>query len=142
MQLAAGTNVIAIAATSADGNTTETYTVTVSRERPSADASLSALTLGGTSPDEWTPRFASATFDYDVRVPHSTVRTAVPPSTTHSAATFMVATEPVGALSDSGYGTALVELAEGAATTVTVTATAEDGTTTRDYVVRIHRAGP
>ena len=62
--------------------------------------------------------------------------------TTHAAATFTQATEPADALTDSSYGTALVELAEGATTTVTITVTAQDGTTTQDYVVRVHRAGP
>ena len=142
VQLAQGQNVIAVVVSSADGNTTRTYTVAVSRDTASADASLSALTLGGTSPDEWQPDFAPGVYDYDVRVPHSTVRTAVLPSTTHRAATFIVATEPAEALTDSGYGTALVELPEGATTTVTITVTAEDASTTQDYVVRVHRAGP
>ena len=73
-----------------------------------------------------------------MRVPHSTVRTAVLPETTHAAATFAVATKPPDALTDSGYGTALVELAEGGTTTVTITVTAEEGTTTQDYTVRVH----
>ena len=80
-------------------------------------------------------------YEYDVRVPHFTARISVLPTTADTAATFAVATEPVDALTDSGYGTALVELTEGAATTVTISVTAEDGTTTQDYVVRIHRAG-
>ena len=68
------------------------------------------------------------------------MRTAVLPETTHSAATFVVAADPASALTDSGYGTALVELAEDA--TTIVTGTAEDGATAQDYVVRVHRAGP
>ena len=53
-----------------------------------------------------------------------------------------LATEPTGALTDSDYGTALVELEEGETATVTITVTAEDDMTTRDYVVRVHRAAP
>ena len=142
IRLTAGVaNAIAIVVTSADRNATKTYTVTVTRTAPSTDATLAGLALGGTSPDEWSPAFSSGVFDYDVRVPHSTVRTAVLPQTTHPVATFLVSTTPEDALTDSGYGTALVELAEGETTTVTVTVTAEDDTTTQDYVVRINRAG-
>ena len=135
-------NAIAIVVTSADRNATKTYTVTVTRTAPSTDATLASLTLGGTSPDEWSPAFASGVFDYDVSVPHSTVRTAALPQTTHPAATFLVSTMPEDALSDSGYGTALVELAEDFTTTVTISITAEDGATVQPYAVRVHRAGP
>ena len=135
-------NAIAIVVTSADRNTTRTYTVAVTRTAPSTDATLAGLTLGGTSPDEWTPVFAPDVYDYDVRVPHSTVRTAALPQTTHPVATFLVSTMPEDALSDSGYGAALVELAENFTTTVTIEVTAEDGATVRPYVVRVHRAGP
>ena len=135
-------NAIAIVVTSADRNTTKTYTVAVTRTAPSTDATLAGLTLGGTSPDEWSPAFSSGVFDYDVSVPHSTVRTAALPQTTHPAATFLVSTMPEDALTDSGYGTALVELAAGVDTIVTVRVTAEDATTVQSYVVRVHRAGP
>ena len=53
-----------------------------------------------------------------------------------------MASEPAEALTDSGCGTDLVELPEGTTTTVTFTVTAEDETTSLDYVVRVHRAGP
>ena len=87
-------NAIAIVVTSADRNTTKTYTVTVTRTAPSTDATLAGLTLGGTSPDEWSPAFSSGVFDYDVSVPHSTVRTAVAAAqTSHAAATFIVSTD-------------------------------------------------
>ena len=140
-QLSPGTNSITIVVTSADGNITNAYTVTVSRETASIDASLASLTLGGISPDRWTPAFDADVHECDVRVPHSITRTSVLPDTTYSAATVAVATDPADALTDSGYGIALVELAEDATTTVTTTVTAEDGTTTQDYAVRVHRAG-
>ena len=57
VRLAPGVNAITIAVTSADGNTTNTYAITVSRELPSNDAGLASLTLGGISPDRWTPAF-------------------------------------------------------------------------------------
>ena len=142
VQLATGANVITIAVTSVDGNAATTYTVTVSRETPSTDARLAALMLGNISPDRWTPAFDPAVREYDVHVPHSTARISVLTTTADAAATFKVATAPVDALIDGGYGTALVDLAEGATTAVTITVTAEDGATTQGYVVRIHRAGP
>ena len=138
VQLATGINAVTITVTSADGNTANTYSITVSRGTPSTDASLVSLTLGVTSPDQWTPIFESDVLDYDVRVPHSTARISVLAATADDGATFVVGTDPAGAL--SGSGATLVELAEGATTTVTVTA--EDGTTTRDCMARIHCAGP
>ena len=140
-QLSSGANAITITVTSADGNTNTAYAVTVSRETPSTDSSLASLALGGVSPDRWTPLFDAGVYDYDVRMPHSTTRTTLLLAATYAAATVAVATDPADALTDSGFGTTVVELAEGATTTVTITVTAEDGSTTRDYVVRVHRAG-
>ena len=141
VQLSPGANPITITVTSADGNTTTTYTITVSRETPSTDATLASLALGGVSPDRWTPPFDSGVYDYDVRVPYSTTRTTLLLAATYAAATVALATDPADALTDSGLGTTVVELAEGATTTVTITVTAEDGSTTQDYVVRVHRDG-
>ena len=76
--------------------------------------------------------------EYNVRVPHSTVRTSVPPEPAHSAAAFVVTNDPATALTDSGYGNVPVELAEGS-TTMTITVTAEDGNSRQTYVVRIAR---
>ena len=87
--------------------------------------------LGGTSSGEREPDFAPDAYDYDVRVPHSTVRTVAFPQTSHPAATFVVTTETPEALTDKVYGTTLVELADSATTTVTVTVTAEEVTTVR-----------
>ncbi len=140
--LATGANVITVDVAPADGSDGTTCTVTVSRETPSTDAVLSTLALRGMSPDEWTPHFDPGVYDYDVRVSHSTVPTGVLPAASDDTTTFTVATEPADALTESGYGTALAELAERATTTVTITETAEDGTTTQDYVVRVHCAAP
>ena len=72
--------------------------------------------------------------EYNVRVPHSTVRISVPPEPAHSAAAFVVTNDPATALTDSGYGNVPVELAEGS-----ITVTAEDGNSRQTYVVRIAR---
>ena len=48
VSLSLGSNVITVEVTAEDDNTSRTYTVTVTRaEPPSADATLSALTLSG-----------------------------------------------------------------------------------------------
>ena len=39
------------------------------RDPVSSDAMLRGLALGGTSPDEWTPRFSSGVYNYNVAVP-------------------------------------------------------------------------
>ena len=113
----------------------------MSRELPSTDASLAALTLGGVSPDRWTPAFVSDVYEYDVRALRATARISVLSETTHSAATVAVATDSRRSAHRSGYGTVVVDLAEGATTTVTITVAAEDASTTQDYAVRVHRAG-
>ena len=72
VELSAGVNNITVVVTSADTSnpTTQTYTVAVTRAVPSTDATLSALVLGGTSSDEWTPIFAPDVYDYDVPPVH------------------------------------------------------------------------
>lgn len=60
-------------------NFSYTCLTSVCWEAASNDVSLANLTLGGTSLDEWTPCFDPAVYDYGVRIPHATVRTAVLP---------------------------------------------------------------
>ena len=73
VSLASGSNVITIEVTAEDEETTQTYTVTVTRaEPPSTDASLSGLTLSGI--DFGT--FASGTTSYTAQVTNSVSQTA------------------------------------------------------------------
>ena len=106
---------------------------------PSTDASLSWLTLGGTSPDEWLPHFSPSTYSYDVRVPHSTFRTFVEPHPTDGAATFTVTDNRAGDDHDATATGRLVELPAGVDTIVTVRVIAENGSH-QNYVITIHRA--
>ena len=46
---------------------------------PSSDATLSWLTIGGTTPSQWQPHFSPTTYSYDVSVPHAVVRAFVEP---------------------------------------------------------------
>ena len=76
-----GANVITIEVTAEDGNTAQTYTVTVIRAAPpSADATLSVLTLSGV--DFGT--FAAGTTSYTAEVANSVSQTTVTPTVNHS----------------------------------------------------------
>ncbi len=108
------------------------------RDPLSDDAMLANLLLGGTSPDEWSPRFSPGVYSYNVAVPHSTMRTFVEPMPENPGAVFAIMVNPTTALTSIGPTGAQVELDVGI-TTVTVMVTAQDGAT-RAYTVNITRA--
>ena len=125
-------NVIAIDVTAEDGETTRTYTVTVTRAAPpSTDASLSGLTLSGV--DFGT--FAADTTSYSARVANSVTQTTVTPTVTHAGASYIVRLEGI----TDADGT--VSLAVGS-NAITVEVTAEDDSTTRTYTIAVTRAAP
>ena len=66
-------NVITVVVTAQDGETTQTYTVTVTRAG-SADATLSALSLSGVT---LSPAFVSGTTGYTASVGHGVTETTV-----------------------------------------------------------------
>ena len=130
ISLAVGSNVITIEVTAEDGETTRTYTVTVTRaEPPSTDASLSGLTLSGI--DFGT--FASGTTSYTAQVTNSVTQTTVTPTVNHSGASYVI---KLGGVEDSD-GT--VSLASGS-NVITIEVTAEDDSTTRTYTATVTRA--
>ena len=87
ISLAVGSNVITIEVTAEDGETTQTYTVTVARApAPLTDATLSALTLSGV--DFGT--FASETTSYTAQVANSVSQTTVTPTVNHSGASYVI----------------------------------------------------
>ncbi len=132
VSLSVGSNVITVEVTAEDGQTTRTYTVTVTRAAPpSTDATLSALTLSGIN----IGTFASGTTAYTARVAHSVSRTTVTPTVNHSSATFVI---KIGGAADPD-GT--VSLSVGS-NVITVEVTAEDGQTTQAYTITVTRAGP
>ena len=132
ISLAVGSNVITIEVTAEDGETTRTYTVTVTRaEPPSTDASLSGLTLSGI--DFGT--FASGTTSYTAQVTNSVSQTTVTPTVNHSGASYVI---KLGGVEDSD-GT--VSLASGS-NVITIEVTAENDSTTRTYTVTVTRAEP
>ena len=132
VSLAVGSNVITIEVTAEDGETTRTYTVTVTRATPpSTDATLSALTL--TSVDFGA--FAAGTTSYSAQVANSVPQTTVTPTVNHSGASYVI---KLGGVTNAD-GT--VSLAVGS-NVITIEVTAEDGETTRTYTVTVTRATP
>ena len=125
-----GANVITIEVTAEDGNTAQTYTVTVIRAAPpSADATLSVLTLSGV--DFGT--FAAGTTSYTAEVANSVSQTTVSPTTNHSGASYVIKLD--GASDADG----VVALGVGS-NVITVEVTAQDGQATRNYTVTVTRA--
>ena len=130
--LSVGSNVITIEVTAEDDDTTQKYTVTVTRsEQSSTDASLSALTLSGI--DFGT--FASGTTSYSAQVANSVSQTTITPTVNDSEASYVI---KLGGVTDAD---GVVSLSVGN-NVITVEVTAEDDNTTRTYTVTVTRAEP
>ena len=132
VSLAVGRNVITVEVTAEDGNTTQTYTVNVTRaDPPSIDATLSALTLS----DIDFGTFASDTTSYSADVGNDISQTTVTPIVNDSGASYVIkldgVADPDGTLS----------LAVGS-NVITVVVTAEDETTIETYTVTVTRSEP
>ena len=123
-------NVVAVVVTAQDGESSQTYTVMVTRAG-SADASLSALSLSGVT---LTPVFASGTTVYTASVANSVTVTTVT-ATAVAGAVFEV--ELNGIVDQDG----IVPLAVGADNVITVIVTAQDGESSQTYTVTVTRAG-
>ena len=133
-ELAVGSNVVSVEVTAEDGETTLTYTVTVTRAEAapelSADATVSSLELSDVP-----LTFDSDTMSYEVSVAHDVEQTTVTATATDDGASYAV---KLGEETDED-GT--VELAVGS-NVVSIEVTAEDGETTRTYTVTVNRADP
>ena len=139
IDLSVGSNVITVEVTAEDGQTTQTYTVTVTRQgassdppppQLSSDASLSALTLSGVDYGA----FASATTSYSAQVANSVSQTTVTPTVNHSGASHVI---KLGGVADAD---GVIDLSVGS-NVITVEVTAEDGQTTQTYTVTVTRQG-
>jgi sugar lactone lactonase YvrE len=131
ISLTVGPNPITITVTAQDGTTTKEYTITVTRA-PSSDATLSALTV---SEGTLNVPFVSGTTTYTSSVANSVASLSVTPTVADSTATVKV--NGNGATSGSAYGP--ISLTVGP-NPITITITAQDGTTTKEYVVTVTRA--
>jgi alpha-tubulin suppressor-like RCC1 family protein len=127
---ASGTTTITITITAADLTTTEVYTivVTVADQVLSNDASLDGLEI---NPGVLSPVFVSTTTDYTATVPNGTTSVAVTATTSDVSATIAYAST-AGACT----GSACPITASGT-TTITITITAPDLTTTEVYTIEV-----
>ena len=133
VSLSVGENAISIEVTAEDGNTTRTYTVTVTRAAPplSTDSTLSSLVLSGVNIGAFDP----ATVAYTASVANDVTETAVTPAVNHDGATYAVQLD--GQV--DADGTVPLSVGENV---VAIVVTAEDGKTTRTYTVAVTRAAP
>ena len=132
LPLAQGANFITVEVTAEDGVSGETYAVTVTREAPASDATLSALALSRITLD---PAFAAETNAYAATVDYAVDETAVTPTTNHGGAGYVI---KLGGVLDAD-GT--LPLAQGD-NFITVEVTAEDGVSGETYAVTVTREAP
>ena len=130
--LSVGENVVTIEVTAEDGETTRTYTVTVTRAAPplSTDAALRSLALSGV-----TLTFDPAVTGYAAQVANDVTETTVTPAVNHDGATYVVQLD--GQV--DADGTVPLSVGENV---VAIVVTAEDGKTVRTYTVTVTRAAP
>ena len=131
VSLAVGENVITVEVKAEDGDTTKTYTVTVTRAAASTDATLNGLTLS----DIDIGTFASRTETYEASVANTVSQTTVTPTLNDSQAKYVI---KIGGMTDAD---GMVSLAVGE-NVITIEVTAEDTTTTKTYTVTVTRAAP
>jgi gliding motility-associated-like protein len=127
-----GSNLITIDVTAPDGVTIKTYTVDVTRNPGSSNANLSALIA---STGAISPSFAAGTLNYTASVSNATTQFTLTPTTSNANATVQV--NGVDVL--SGNATAAIPLNVGL-NVITTIVTAENGTGTKTYTLRITRA--
>ena len=134
--LSVGSNVITIEVTAEDGETTQTYTVTVTRAAaPLTDATLKRFALSGIDIGGGVGEGADAQSktSFKASVYHSVSQTTVSPTVNHSGASYVI---NLGSVEDAD-GT--ISLAVGS-NVITVEVTAEDDSTTKTYTVTVNRA--
>ena len=136
-----GANIIEVVVTAEDGTTTRSHTVTITREAAATDANLSGLTAtsatsaGGTFTSlTLSPSFSATTRSYAATVANARTHTKVTPTVAHSSATVTVN----GTTVSSGSASGAIALSVGS-NKITVRVTAQDGTTSKDYIVTITR---
>jgi len=132
MALGVGSNTITTVVTAQDGTTTKTYKITVTRAE-STNATLSKLGpgIGGL-----TPAFSSGTTSYTISTGNANASMTLTPISADANATIKVN----GTVVTSGTVTAQIALAEGGQTVISTVVTAQDGTTTKTYTLRVTRA--
>ena len=131
INLSVGDNTIPVIVTAQDGTTTKTYTITVNRA-PSSNANLNGLTV---SSGPLSPAFASGTTSYNASVANSVTSITITPTAAEANATVTVN----GTAVTNGNASSAINLNVGD-NTITVTVTAQDGTTIKTYTITVNRA--
>jgi PGF-pre-PGF domain-containing protein len=126
------TNPVVYTVTAPD-KTTQEYTVTVKMTAPSTNANLAALTV---SKGTLTPTFSSNTVSYNVSVDYTVTSINVTATMSDSKASMVIN----GQVASSGIAKSIALQPSGNKTTITITLTAEDGTTTESYSINVNRA--
>ena len=149
IELLVGANALDVEVTAQDGTTTQTYTVTVTREQApttqSNDAALSALTATSSTSASGSfttlniGTFASGTTSYSASVGNSITHVKLTPTVNNSNATVKVGKGSSLTAVNSGSASGAIALAVGA-NDIKAVVTAQDGTTMRTYTVRVTRA--
>jgi hypothetical protein len=133
LPLAVGANTLTVHVAAADGLTTRTYTVTVTRSSAAqSDASLAALTTSG---GPLSPAFAAGTTAYSLWAANPTTSLTVTPTATQPGATILVN----GVSVTSGTASSALPLAVGD-NTIVVAITSPDGFVTRAHTLTATRA--
>ncbi|MBB3057019.1 cadherin-like beta sandwich domain-containing protein [Mucilaginibacter gotjawali] len=131
LPLITGANMINIIITAADGISTQTYTITVTRA-PSANAKLLNLT---TSSGALIPAFSNNLTSYTKAVSNNVASIIVTPTAADSTATISVNGAIVPSRSPSGYIPLIV-----GANVINTIVTAQDGFSRQTYTITINRA--
>ncbi|MBB3059183.1 cadherin-like beta sandwich domain-containing protein, partial [Mucilaginibacter gotjawali] len=129
--LAPGVNTVFIQVFAQDGVSKNIYSVAITRDTASTDASLSNIQM---SAGTLAPVFSPATTNYRVTVGNSFSSITLMPTTTDPGATVKVN----GTLVTSGSASTPIALKVGR-DTITTTVKAQDGTTTKTYTVVVIR---
>jgi len=132
INLTIGANTIATVVTAQDGVTTKTYTVTVTRAA-STDALLTSVKLTPTS--TLTVVTGPAYVNYTTSVPNATSSVSVTATEQDPTATITVN----GVITASGTASAPIALNAGS-NTINIVSTAQDGKTTKTYIITATRA--
>jgi len=132
--MSVGANTLTIVVTAADGVTTQAYTITVNRSLP-GNALLSSITLA--PPATLVGATGPGNYNFTAAVANSVSSIRETPTAQDGLATITVNGSAVvsGSLSQS------IPLNIGA-NTITTVVTAEDGSTTKTYIVTVNRALP
>lgn len=132
--LVAGAEVsVPVVVTAEDTMAIETYTISLSRQAPSDDASLSSLELS--SDLALAPVFRSYLLEYRAQAAYDIAELRVTATATHQRAAVRVS----GVFVDSGSTSVAISLTAGNHTEIKIVVTAPDGATERTYVVDVKR---